>query len=87
MIAFELGNNNLSFTYINEYSKLMPDEITTYIMLGNIYFNKNNYLDALLEYQKILWLYPQDLYALYQQAVCLYKLEYYEDAKSILRKF
>ena len=81
LIAFELGNNNLSFTYINEYSKLMPDEITTYIMLGNIYFNKNNYLDALLEYQKILWLYPQDLYALYQQAICFYRLEYYEDAK------
>ena len=64
----------------------MPDEITTYIMLGNIYFNKNNYLDALLEYQKILWLYPQDLYALYQQAICFYRLEYYREilSKSLL---
>ena len=81
LIELKLGNNNLSFTYINEYSKLMPDEIITYIILGNIFFNKTNYIDALLEYQKILWLYPNDIDALFRQAICMYQLEYFSDAK------
>ncbi len=81
LIELQLGNNNLSFTYINEYSKLMPDEIITYIILGNIFFNQTNYIDALLEYQKILWLYPNDIDALFRQAICMYQLEYFSDAK------
>ena len=81
IISYQLGNNNLSFSYINEFSRLMPDEIMTFTLLGNIYYSQKNYIAALSEYQKILWLYPDDQTILFQQAICFYKLDYYEDAK------
>ena len=48
IIAYQLGNNNLSFSYITEFSRLMPDEISTFIVLGNIYYNQKKYINALL---------------------------------------
>jgi len=81
IISYQLGNNNLSFSYIVEFSRLMPDEIITFLMLGNIYYSQNKFIDALSQYQKILWLYPNDITVLFQQAICFYKLNYYEDAK------
>jgi len=86
IISYQLGNNNLSFSYITEFSRLMPDEIMTFILLGDIYYSRKDYIAALSEYQKILWLYPNDTIALFQQALCFYKLNYQEDAKSNFNK-
>ena len=81
IISYQLGNNNLSFSYITEFSRLMPDEIMTFILSGDIYYNRKEYIEALSEYQKILWIYPNDSVALFQQSLCFYQLNYYEDAK------
>ena len=64
----------------------MPDEIVTFIMLGNIYYSQDNYIDALTQYQKILWIDPNNTSILFQQALCFFNLNYYEDAKFIFNK-
>ena len=86
IIEYQLGNNNLCFSYITEFSRLMPDEIVTFIILGNIYYSQGNYLDALTQYQKILWVNPNNSSILFQQGLCFFNLNYYEDAKFIFNK-
>ena len=81
IISYELGSNNLALSYVNEFLRLMPEEIMGYIILANISFNQEKYIEALMQYQQILWLYPENYLALFQQGLCFYKLEYIEDAK------
>ena len=76
LIAYKLGNNNLSLSYINEFLRIMPDDLIGYTIAANNYYAEQNYIDALSEYQKILWASPSNELALFQQGVCLYKLGY-----------
>ena len=81
IISYELGSNNLALSYVNEFLRLMPEEIMGYIISANISFNQEKYIEALMQYQQILWLYPENYLALFQQGLCFYKLGYIEDAK------
>ncbi len=81
MISFKLGNNNLSLSYTNEFLRLMPDDLIGYTILANNYFSEKNYIDALSEYQKIIWANPDNELALFQQGVCFYKLNYNAQAQ------
>jgi len=81
LISFQLGNNNLSSSYINEFLRLMPDDLMGFIILANNYYSEALYIDALSEYQKILWVDPNNYLALVQQGLCFYHLGYYNQAK------
>ena len=81
MISFKLGNNNLSTSYTKEFLRIMPDDIIGYTILANNYFAEKNYIDALSEYQKIIWANPDNELALFQQGVCFYKLNYSNQAQ------
>ena len=81
MISYKLGNNNLSLSYINEFLRIMPDDLIGYTIAANNYYAEQNYIDALSEYQKILWTDPENELALFQQGVCFYKLQYKEQAQ------
>ena len=60
MISYKLGNNNLSLSYINEFLRIMPDDLIGYTIAANNYYAEKNYIDALSEYQKILWADPEN---------------------------
>ena len=81
MISYKLGNNNLSLSYINEFLRIMPDDLIGYTIAANNYYAEQNYIDALSEYQKILWADPENELALFQQGVCFYKLAYKDQAQ------
>tara|TARA_Y100000589_G_C27176479_1_gene638967 strand:+ start:51 stop:1640 length:1590 start_codon:yes stop_codon:yes gene_type:complete len=81
MISFKLGNNNLSLSYTNEFLRIMPDDLIGYKILANNHYAEKNYIDALAEYQKIIWANPTDELALFQQGVCFYKLNYSNQAE------
>ena len=86
MISFKLGNNNLSLSYTNEFLRLMPDDLIGYTILANNYYAEQNYIDALSEYQKIIWANPDNELALFQQGVCFYKLNYSSEAQQNFKK-
>ena len=81
IISYKLGNNNLSLSYINEFLRIMPDDLIGYTIAANNYYVEQNYIDALSEYQKILWANPENELALFQQGVCFYKLKYNNEAQ------
>ena len=82
LISFQLGNNNLSLSYIHEFLRLMPDDFIGFIILANNYYSQSDYISALSEYQKILWVDPNNDLALVQQGLCFYHLGYYSEAQS-----
>ncbi len=86
IISYKLGNNNLSLSYINEFLRIMPDDLIGYTIAANSHYSEKNYIDALSEYQKILWASPNNELALFQQGVCLYYLQYNNQAKSNFSK-
>ena len=81
IISYRLGNTHLSISYIKEFLRLMPDEILGFIILGNNLYDQKNYIEALAEYQKVLWMQSDSEAILFQQGLCLYKLNYYDDAQ------
>ena len=81
IISYKLGNNNLSLSYINEFLRIMPDDLIGYTISANNFYAEQNYINALAEYQKILWVIPDNELALFQQGVCFYKLKYNNEAK------
>ena len=82
LISFQLGNNNLSLSYIHEFLRLMPDDLTGFIILANNYYSQADYISALSEYQRVLWSDPNNYLALVHQGLCFYHLGYYSEAKS-----
>ena len=88
IISYQLGNNNLATSYITEFLRMMPDDLIGFIILANSYYAEENYIDALSEYQKIIWAHPNHELALFQQGVCFYKLNYQNhlDIYSQIRK-
>ena len=81
LISYKLGNNNLSLSYINEFLRIMPDDLIGYTIAANNYYAEKNYINALSEYQKILWMNPNNELALFQQGVCFYNLKYNDEAQ------
>jgi len=80
IISYQLGNNQLSQSYIKEFLILMPDDMLGFIILGNNLYNQKKYIDAIAEYQKVLWIEPDSEITLFQQAICFYELGYYDAA-------
>ena len=81
IISYQLGNNNLSLSYVQEFLRIMPDDFIGFIITANNYYAEGRYLDALSEYQKILWIDPEHELSLFQQGLCFYKLGYTKDAQ------
>jgi len=86
IISYQLGNNNLSISYIQEFLRMMPDDLIGFLILANSYYADQHYIDALSEYQKIIWAYPNHELALFQQGLCFYKLGYETQAQANFNK-
>jgi len=73
-------NDNIVINHLLDYSKSTPTDTKSYILLGDIYFQNSQYIDAINYYMRALLLNNQLNHASLYMGKSLYHLKYYQDA-------
>ena len=85
-IYFYQSEFDLAFQYINDYVKIYYSDLRAYQMLGDYFFYTNDFISALFNYRQAQAFEKDNLYSLFNQAKCLFYLERYDEASTILSK-
>ena len=72
--------NKIIINHLLDYSKSVPNDTKSYLLLGDIYFENNDYIDAISYYMRALLLDNQLQHANLFMGKSLYNLKYYKDA-------
>tara|TARA_B100001750_G_C15514136_1_gene605724 strand:+ start:815 stop:3130 length:2316 start_codon:yes stop_codon:yes gene_type:complete len=73
-------HDNIVINHLLDYSKSIPTDTKSYILLGDIYFQNSQYIDAMNYYMRALLLNNQLNHASLYMGKSLYHLKYYQDA-------
>ena len=84
IIHYDRSENELANQYIDEYIKSNKDDFRAYQLLGDYYLNNEEYLSALFNYKKSQQISPNNIYSLFKSSVCLYYLNYQDEAIELL---
>ena len=85
-IYFYQSEYDLAFQYINDYVEIYYSDLRAYQMLGDYFFYTNDFISALFNYRQAQVFEKDNLYSLFNQSKCLYYLERYDEASTILSK-
>jgi len=83
-IYYYQSEYELSYKYIKEYVDIYTSDLRSYQLLGDYYYNQQDYISALFNYRQSQLFDSRNLYSLYNQSKCLYFLERYDEASLIL---
>ena len=85
-IYFYQSEFDLAFQYINDYVEIYFSDLRAYQILGDYYFQTNDFISALFNYRQAQTFEKDNLYSLFNQSKCLYYLERYDEASTIFSK-
>ena len=85
-IYFYQSEFDLAFRYINDYVEIYFSDLRAYQILGDYYFQTNDFISALFNYRQAQTFEKDNLYSLFNQSKCLYYLERYDEASTIFSK-
>ena len=74
------GNVDYTASFIEQYIKKMPNDIRPYQIMGDIYFNNGDYIDALGYFHRSSLINPQILYNQLYSGIAMFHLGNYLDA-------
>ena len=86
IMDFKLKKNINALKYANQYSKKRPNDFKGYELIGDIYFDNQNWYDAIFHYQRTLLRQPNDLDLQLKIALCLIKENFQEQAINFLEE-
>jgi len=75
---------DLARQYIESYIDIYTLDIRGYQLLGNYYYQNENYISALFNYRQSQQFDSKNIYSLFNQSLCLYHLGYYNESSSLL---
>ncbi len=84
IIHYYQSDHDLAYKYIDEYISINGLDIRAYQLLGDYYYQKEEYISALFNYRQSQQFNRHDLYSLFNQSRCLYYLGYYDEASLLL---
>ena len=85
-LALFNSSKNEAYGFIQSYIYNQPSDLRGLLLYSNLLFENGEHFDALFQYQKVLWLNPQNLDAQIGVGLCLYHLGEFRDAASALRR-
>ena len=84
IIYYYKSEYDFSYEYITDYLDIYNSDIRAFQLLGNYYYQNQDYISALFNYRQSQQFDRDNIYSLFSQSRCLYYLARYDEAASIL---